>query len=509
MSVPNMTGIYIHVEPFVEMKQIQLSSTDSKKPKLQPFFVKKSFEDLVEKTIQSGGTDFSEEWDDINEKIEADQKAGKPPQRDDLAFRERIIEKIKDITEDNIQWTLDHLFAKGNPFYLNKHKYTIHNYVWNHPYKEPVQKENVNQLAQNPIFQSYATQIEKIEKNQLIVDYITYVNYFWRNFFNSLDREYPVYRNIDEFYRKENEKTPGKYSTGDLAESKRILYQAPQNVKVALFKRSVELQKIYADRSHTPRNIQDLFKKIIELDARNQIRLVNTPRNSLRGGSGSLGDPSGVCYYIVVIDLELVPKDEITPVDDIRLNCQMKRLEISKAYNELLGKPPQEPPLFSLYGVPDYKKTRKEREQGKLAQFRRQSLNRNRAALPTGTPTAKRNKKPSKLNPALPTPTATAVARPPTATVRPPTVRPPTATVRPPTVRPPTATARPPTIRPPTVIERTPRPPIERPPTATVIPTPRLAARPTSILTTRRAPTLKRKVPVPLSQVRTRRKRPQ
>jgi hypothetical protein len=336
-------------------KNVMKYQTFVKDKTMQQFFVKKEFDEMVKKAIKGGIEDLSEELDDLDDKIDTDRRNGKV-NNGDLVYRNRILDKIAAVEKHNIKLTLETLFSKGNPFYLNGNKYSIFNYTWVNSSK--IEKQNIQIVNRNPLFQQYSSRsaTTTTTKNSLIIDYIYYLNYFWRKYYDSVDGEYPLYRNLDEFYKKENLKRGRRYTNSEWVDAKRILSNAPQNVKYAIVKRNMGIRRLYSDRHYNPRVTQDMFQKIIDLEAGNKLKLAAEVRI---GGAMSTIDKYGSCYYVVIIDLEIFPKEKMTPLDEYHLNCDMKKIEIIKAYNELLGRKPPPPPLLAIEGVKGYRVSRR------------------------------------------------------------------------------------------------------------------------------------------------------
>jgi hypothetical protein len=336
-------------------KNVDKYQTFVKDKTIQQFFVKKEFDDMIKRSIKNGVDDLSEELDDLDEKIETDRKNGKVNNAD-MVYRNRILDKISGVEKNNIKFTLEALFSKGNLFYLNGNKYSIFNYTWLNSSK--IEKQNIQNVSRNPLFQQYSSRAaaSPYKKNSLINDYIYYINYFWRKYYDTIDGEYPIYRNLDEFYKKENLKNGRRYTNNEWSDAKRILNSAPQNVKYAIVKRNMEIRRLYSDKRYNPRMTQDLFKKIVDLDAGNKLKLASDVRI---GGAWSTIDKNGVCYYVVIVDLELFPKEKITSIDEYRLSCEMKKIEIVKAYNELLGRKVPPPPLLAIEGTRGYRVSRR------------------------------------------------------------------------------------------------------------------------------------------------------
>jgi len=391
MTLPRQSGSTVYFDPFVALDKnsvdgieipqsyktlleskkkestIQVKNDDTyqknaakyqsfvKDKTMQQFFVRKEFDDMIKRSIKNGVEDLSEELDDLDEKIDTDRRNAKV-NSGDLLYRNRILDKISVVEKNNIKLTLESLFSEGNLFYLNGNKYSIFNYTWLNSSK--IEKQNIQSVSRNPLFQQYSSRAAASphKKNSLINDYIYYLNYFWRKYYDAINGDYPVYRNLDEFYKKENLKNGKRYTTNEWVDAKRVLNAAPQNVKYAIVKRNMEIRRLYSDKRYNPRMSQDLFKKIVDLDTGNKLKLATGVRV---GGALSTIDKNGVCYYVVIIDLELFPKEKITSVDEYRLNCDMKKIEIVKAYNELLGRKAPLPPLLSFEGTKGYRVSRR------------------------------------------------------------------------------------------------------------------------------------------------------
>jgi len=376
---------------------------------------------MLNRALKKGAEDLEEDLIEIQEKIKDDRKLNKV-NNGDISYRDRILQKIRITENNNIQITLDTLFPKGGHLYLNGAKYSIFDYTWTN--KKTYKIESGEEIKNNPFYVQYVTKTKYSGKNRLINDYIEYLNKFWRKF-SSSSSQVPLYRNIEEFYKMENRLHRDQYSPDELVEARRILDRATNDIKYAIYGRNLEISKLINDNRHVPNPTAKMFEDIVKLDSSNKLNLVSSrygstnayrygpiydPRypypypypypntrqrqlppqqqtrrrppiavpvpvplpvaNVIQGGypfsrssyNYSTSRPQKVCYYVIIIDLEIFPKDEIGPLDDYRLGCQLRKLEIKKAFRQVLGMSPVDTPELSIYGVKNYGKSKRRLE---------------------------------------------------------------------------------------------------------------------------------------------------